>query len=69
MIWYFWEGLHPSVRVEIEQRDRELDSFEELVKETVDAEAKAIFRSRSYTCKTNQHCFRNSCPSAAKASI
>ena len=41
MIRYFREGLRPSVRVEIEQRSRKLDSFKELVEKAVDAKAKA----------------------------
>ena len=32
MIWYFWKGPCPLVRVKIEQRGRELNSFEELIK-------------------------------------
>ena len=68
MIWYFRESLCPSLRVEIEQRGWELDSFEELVKKTVNAEAKASLRPRSYARKTDQHCFQDSWPSAVKAS-
>ena len=67
MIWYFREGLRPSVRVEMEQCGRELNSFEELIEKTVDAEAKAALQPRSYARKTNQYCFRGSRPSAAKA--
>ena len=37
----------------MEQRGRELDSFEELVEKPVDAEAKAALRPRSYTYKTD----------------
>ena len=40
MIRYFQENLKPSVRAEIEQRGRELDSFEELVQKAVDVEAR-----------------------------
>ena len=68
MIWYFREGLRPSVKVEMEQRGRELDSFEELVEKAVDAEAKAALRPRSYARETDQHCLRGSWPSAAKTS-
>ena len=67
MIWYFRKGLRLSVRVEMEQRGRELDSFKELVKKTVDTKAKAALRPRSYACETDQHCLRGSQPSAAKA--
>ena len=31
MICYFWKGLKPSIKVEIEQQDRALTSFEEMV--------------------------------------
>ena len=68
MIWYFREGLRPSIRVEMEQRGRELDSFEELVEKAVDAEAKAALRPRSYARETDQHCLQGSRPSAAKTS-
>ena len=51
----------------MKQRSQELDSFKELVEKTVDAKAKAAFWPRSYTRKTNQHCFRSSWPSVAKA--
>ena len=68
MIQYFRECLRPSVRVEMEERGRELDSFKELVEKTVDAEAKAALRPRSYARKTNQYCLWGSRPLAAKAS-
>ena len=68
MIWYFWEGFRLSVRVKIEQRGRELNSFKELVKKAVDAKAKAALRPRFHACKTNQHCLRSSQPSTAETS-
>ena len=37
----------------MEQRGRELDSFEELVEKAVDAEAKAVLRPRSYAYETD----------------
>ena len=52
----------------MEQRGQELNSFEEIVKKTVNAKAKATFKPRSYACNTNQHCFQGSRPSAAKIS-
>ena len=68
IIWYFRKGFCSSIRVEIEQRGQELDSFEKLVEKAVNANAKAALRPRSYACKTDQHCLRDSRPSAAKAS-
>ena len=69
MIRYFREGLRPSIRVKMEQRGRELNSFEELVEKTVETKAKAALRPRSYACETNQHCLQDSQSSAAKSSI
>ena len=68
MIQYFREGLRLSMQVEMEQRGRELDSFKEIVKKAVDAEAKAAFRPRSYARNTNQHCLWGSRLSEAKTS-
>ena len=53
MIRYFQKVLQPSVKVEMEQRGQELDSFKELVKKAVNAKAKAVFRPRSYAHETN----------------
>lgn len=55
MIWYIEEGLKLLLRVEIEQRSREPDNFNEIVEKAVDTKAKAGLSLRSYTCKTNQH--------------
>ena len=68
MIWYIQKDLRPSVRVEIEQRGQELDSFEKLIKKAIDAKAKAALWPCSYACNTNQRCLRDSWLSAAKAS-
>ena len=68
MIRYFQEGLRSSVWVKIEQRGRELNSFEELVEKAVEAKAKAALQPRLYARKTDQHCLRGSRQSAAKTS-
>ena len=67
MIWYFQKSLRPSIKVEMEQRGQELNSFKELVKKTVDVKANAPLRPCFYACKTDQHCLWGSRPSAAKA--
>ena len=41
MIRFFWKKLKPLVRAQMKQKDWESDSWEELVKKTVDAEVKA----------------------------
>ena len=53
MIWYFREGLRPWIKFEIKQCGGKLDSFKELVKKAVDAEAKATLRPRSSARKTD----------------
>ena len=71
MLRYFREGLRPSIRVELEHRDLELESFEQLVKKVVEAKSKASLRPRNTTREMDQHCSRNSRPTntiVAKAS-
>ena len=68
MIWYFREGFMLSVRVKIEQRGRELDSLNKLVKKAVNAKDKTTLWPCFYACKTDQHYFRGSWLSTAKAS-
>ena len=62
MLRYFREGLRPSIRVELEHRDLELESFEQLVKKVVEAEGKASLRPRTITREMDQHCSRSSRP-------
>ena len=71
MLRYFREGLRPSIRVELEHRDLELESFEQLIKKVVEAEGKASLRPRTTTREMDQHCSRGSRPTnttVAKAS-
>ncbi len=51
----------------MEQRGRELDSFEELVKKAKDAEAKAALRPRAYAQDTDQYYLRSNRPEPEKA--
>ena len=48
LIRFFREGLKPSVKAQIEQKGRELDSWEELVEKAIDAEAKASLQPPSF---------------------
>ena len=63
MICYFWEGLKSSIKVEIEQQDRALTSFEEMVQRAVNAEAKAGLRSSIMVRDADSRCPRGHCPS------
>ena len=58
IIRYFREDLKLFIRAEMEQRGRELDSFEDTVQKAVDAKAKAALRPRSAARETGQHCPR-----------
>ena len=62
MIKYFQEGLKPSIRAEMEQHGRKLDSFEDTIQKAVDAEAKTALRPCSTTRETDQYCFQGTRP-------
>ena len=62
MLRYFREDLKPSVLAELEYRDLELESFDQMVKKAVNSEAKSALRPRSSTKKMDQHCPRGSRP-------
>ena len=71
MLRYFREGLRPSILAELQNEDHELESFVQIVKKAVVAEAKANLRSRATTKNMDQHCPRGSRSAhstAAKAS-
>lgn len=62
IIQYFWEVLKPSIKAKINQCRRELDSFEELVKKAVKAEAKVALQPKLYAYKIDHCCFWGTCP-------
>ena len=47
MLRYFRKGLKPSVLAKLEHQDLDLESFDQMVKKAVDAEAKSALCSRS----------------------
>ena len=63
MIRYFREGLKPSIKVEMEQQDRALTSFKEMVQKAVNAEAKAGLRSSIMVRDVDSRCPRGHRPS------
>ena len=58
MICYFRKDLKPSIKVEIEQQDRESTNFEEIVQKAVNAEAKAGRRSSTMVRESDVRCPR-----------
>lgn len=62
MIRFFREGLKPSIKAQMEQQGRELDSWEEMVEKAVDTEAKAGLQPASYIHEMDHHCPRGGHP-------
>ena len=65
LIRFFREGLKPSIKAQMEQRGRELDSWEELVEKAIDAEAKASLQPQSILRKMDQRCPHGNRPAHA----
>ena len=63
IICYFWEGLKPSIKVEMEQQDRASTSFKEMVQRAINEEAKADLRLSIMVRDTDSRCPRGHCPS------
>ena len=63
MIYYFRESLKPSIKVEIEQQDRESTNFKEMVQKAVNAKAKAGLRSSTIVRGSDARCSRGHRPS------
>ena len=63
MICYFREGLKSSIKVEIEQQDRESMDFEEIVQKPVNAEAKAGLTSSTMIRELDALCSKGHRPS------
>ena len=63
MICYFWDGLKPSIKVEMEEKDRVSMDFVKMVQRAVNAEAKAGLRSSTMIRQSDAHCPKNYRPS------
>ena len=62
MLKFFWESLVISVLAELEHRDLELESFNQMVKKAVNVKAKSALRPRSSTKEMDQHCPQDNRP-------
>ena len=56
IIRYFREGLWPSIRAQLDVKNRELDSWDEVVDKTVDAKAKVSLQAPSETREMDSWC-------------
>ena len=63
IICYFQEDLKPSIKIQIEQQDRESVNFEEMVQKTVNAEAKAGLKSTIMVRDSDIYWLQGHCPS------
>lgn len=61
MIQYFWKELKLCIKAEIDQRNHELDSFEELVDKTIKAKPKSALRAGSNASETDHRCLWGTC--------
>ena len=62
MIQCFRKGLRPSIRAQLDAWGRDLDSWEEAVEKTVNAEAKALLQSPASIRNMDSRCPRGSRP-------
>ena len=56
MLRYFQEDLKLSVLAKLEYQDLKLESFNQMIKKTVNAEAKSALRPCSSTKEIDQNC-------------
>ena len=56
MIWYIREGLRPSIQAQLDVKDRDLNSWDEVVDKTVDAKAKASLQALFGTKEIDSWC-------------
>ena len=68
MICYFWEDLKPSIKVEMEQQNRESMDFEEMVQKAVNAESIAGLRSSAMVQDLDIRCLQGYHPFNSTAS-
>ena len=60
MLTYFWEGLKPSILAKLKHQNLERESFDPMIKTTVDIKVKAALWPPSSVKEMNQNCLRDS---------
>ena len=68
LIWIFQDGLKPSITAQMEQRRRENDSWEKLVKKAIETEAKIGLLPLSFIRDMDQRCSRGNRPATMSKS-
>ena len=67
MVWYFEEGLKPSIKVEMNQDNFQLINYKELVSKAVRAKATAALRPSFYVRETDLNYLQGSQPAHTTA--
>ena len=62
LIRFFWEGLKPLVKAQMEQRGWELDSWEQLIEKAIETEAKAGLQPSFILREMDQRCHQGNRP-------
>lgn len=62
LIWYFRNNLRLSICTELDERNHDLDDWQVVTKQVVDAKIKVAGQSFLLTQKSNVCCFRNNRP-------
>ena len=63
MICYFWKSLKPSIKVKMEQQDRESMDFKEIVQKAINVKVKVGLRSSIIVWDLDARCPRDYHPS------
>ena len=63
MICYFWKSFKPFIKVKIEQQDRALTSFKEMMQRVVNAEFKRGLKSSIMIWDVDSRCPKSHCSS------
>ena len=56
LICHFCDGLRPSIQAQTDEQGRDLDTWEEAIKKTIDAEAKAARQLQSLMKEMDNRC-------------
>ena len=56
LIWFFRKSLRPSIKAQMKQRRQEYNSWDELVKKAINAEAKTSLQPPSILLEIDQRC-------------
>ena len=62
LIRYFRDGLRPSIQAQMDNRNRELDSWDEVLEKAIEAEAKASLQPASSVREMDSRCYRGRRP-------